>query len=51
MVLGDLHINFGSYIKRYYSEDAWDQALEIAGHDDSARWVTSCPYSDTVFEG
>jgi|LauGreSBDMM110SN_4_FD.fasta_scaffold524238_1 hypothetical protein len=51
MVLGDLHINFSSYVKKYYGDDAWGNALELAGHDGgSGHWVTSCPYADSIFE-
>ena len=49
MVLGDLHINFGSYIQKYYGDDAWSHALESAGQDGS-NWLTSCPYADSIFE-
>ena len=53
MVLGDLHLNFGDYVKKIHGgAQTWDRILATAGlTEDSSRWVSSCPYSDSVFEG
>ena len=53
MVLGDLHLNFGDYIQKNYGGDAiWSGIVSAAGYSDKgSKWVSSCPYSDAVFEG
>ena len=53
MVLGDLHLNFGDYVRKAHGgQGVWEAIVAAAGHKgEDTRWVSSCPYSDAIFEG
>lgn len=48
--LSILQINFGSYVRRYFGEEVWADALAHSGQDSDSSWTSSCPYHDSVFD-
>ena len=45
-------VNFGDYVAKHHGGEAlWADVVAKAGHPEGMKWITSCPYMDSIFDG